>query len=261
MTKQSITSNQERQYRNFVWSGSKNALKKVNPDKDGLQRFFERGDEFQDYLAEGVRRFSIKVPDYSYARNIFGDDFISPEEVAKKRPRAVYTEKQFAQFSRTLPSEEVLQWGKDNGCMLVAGPPKDMSFKEVYNLKPGYFSLNYNIFDVKNSLPQNDEVKPRWIMIRKKPITDSTRKNWYQQQKLVSNLEIVPNTTEVVWAITTYKEVRDIYLLKGYVRTSSINGNVDHGSVGGFNSEGLRIRNFSDEDTDGDLGLLTERKL
>ena len=41
---------------------------------------------FAVYLAEGIRRFSAKAPDYGLAQSILGADFITPEEVTKARP-------------------------------------------------------------------------------------------------------------------------------------------------------------------------------
>ena len=85
MTLQAITSDQEKQYRRFVEDGSNLALKEVNPDKDGLQRLFARGGEFQAYVVAGIRRFSAVTPNYDIARTVLGKDFISPEEIAKSR--------------------------------------------------------------------------------------------------------------------------------------------------------------------------------
>lgn len=58
MNRTSITSNQEKQYRRFVEDatrhGAELALKKVPLDKDGLQKLFGRGGEFNTAIAEVI---------------------------------------------------------------------------------------------------------------------------------------------------------------------------------------------------------------
>src|ERR1700722_9002644 len=138
MTATPITSDQAKQYDRFVGDGGVRALREVNPDKEGLQRLFGRGDEFQAYLVAGVRRFTAKQPNYDLARTILGKDFISPEEVAQSR-KITYTDEQLATFGETLPAQDVLEWCRDNGTMLSAGPPKAMSLLDVRALHAPYF--------------------------------------------------------------------------------------------------------------------------
>lgn len=53
-----ITSSQKRQFRRFVEDAGNRALKSVALDKDGLQRLFSHGGEFQAYVVAGISRFS-----------------------------------------------------------------------------------------------------------------------------------------------------------------------------------------------------------
>jgi len=50
MTTQSITSGQRKQYFRFVEDAAERALEEVNPDKDGIQRIIEHGDEFTSVI-------------------------------------------------------------------------------------------------------------------------------------------------------------------------------------------------------------------
>jgi len=50
MTTQSITSGQKKQYFRFVEDAAERALEEVNPDKDGIQRIIEHGDEFASII-------------------------------------------------------------------------------------------------------------------------------------------------------------------------------------------------------------------
>jgi len=50
MTTQSITSGQRKQYFRFVEDAAERALEEVSPDKDGIQRIIEHGDEFTSVI-------------------------------------------------------------------------------------------------------------------------------------------------------------------------------------------------------------------
>lgn len=50
MTTQSITSGQRKQYFRFVEDAAERALEEVGPDKDGIQRIIEHGDEFTSII-------------------------------------------------------------------------------------------------------------------------------------------------------------------------------------------------------------------
>lgn len=139
MTIRSITPHQQKQFKRFVDDATDKALKEINPDKDGLQRLLERGGEFQTHVLAGIRRFTAKTPDYSLARTILGKDFIAPEEIAKSRKPIVYTDEQLAQFGDSVPAQEVLEWCRDNGYMLVAGPNRPMSLLNVRAVKKDHF--------------------------------------------------------------------------------------------------------------------------
>lgn len=177
---------------------------------------------FAAYLLTGIRRFSTNAPDYILAQSILGADFITPEEVSKSRG-IVYTEDQIIKFGYTLPSQEVLVWCRNNSYMVIAGPNQSLSLIEVRELKCEYFYSRSGGWYSEQKFAHNDKVDTRWIMVRKKPVPESTSKTWDEQQELLSDVEVTPNVAEVVWAITTYKAVRDIYLLPNmYVRTSSL---------------------------------------
>ncbi len=256
-----ITSDQTKQLNRFVEDSVNRALKNLNPDKDGVQRLIERGGEFQAYLISGISRFMAKVPDYELARTILGKDFISPEEVAKSRKGVAYTDDQLSQFSDTVPSQEVLQWCRDNGYMVVAGPNRPMSLLEVRSLKSDHFYSKEGGWYAEQTFAQNDKVETRWIMFRKEPVPGSTSKNWNEQQALLSADEVTPNVAEVAWCLTTYKAVRNIYLLPSiYVRTSSLDSGGDRVYVGYFDAGGLGVDYWHDGIRDGPLGVSAGRK-
>lgn len=256
-----ITLNQTKQLNRFVEDAVNRALKELNSDKDGVQRLIERGGEFQAYLISGISRFTAKVPDYELARNILGKDFISPEEVAKSRKGVAYTDDQLSHFSDTVPSQEVLEWCRDNGYMVVAGPNRPMSLLEVRALRKDHFYSKEGGWYAEQAFAQNDKVETRWIMLRKESVPQSTSKNWNGQQALLSVDEVTPNVAEVTWCVTTYKAVRNIYLLPSiYVRTSSLDSDGLRVYVGSFDAKGLGVSYYWDDGRRGDLGLSAARK-
>ncbi len=55
-----IMSEQVKQFKHFVEDAADRALKEDAPDKEALQELFAREGEFQAYIREGIRKFSIK---------------------------------------------------------------------------------------------------------------------------------------------------------------------------------------------------------
>lgn len=233
---------------------------KAGLDEDSAQRLNEHPG-FAAYMLAGISRFSAKAPDYELARTILGKDFISPEGVMKSRKAIVYTDDQLAQFGDTVPSQEVLEWCRDNGYMLVAGPNRPMSLLEVRSLKKDYFYSKKGGWYAEQAFAQNDKAETRWITLRKEPIPQSTSKNWTEQQALLSDDEVTPNVAEVTWCVTTYKAVRSTYLLPNvYVRTSSLDSDGGRVGVGGFDAVGLVVSIYWGDFRFGDLGLSAGRK-
>lgn len=200
---------------------------------------------------------------YDLARAILEQDFISPEEIAEAR-KITYSDAVLKYFAETLPSEEVLRWLRDNGFALVAGTPSPMSLLEIRGLNAQLFYSKSGGWYVENKLkfPREDKVNAEWLMFRKTTIPNSTSKTWDEQQKLLSELEYVPNAPEMAWGITTYKEVRDIYLLPDiYARTSSLDSDGRRVHVGHFDSDGLHVYYYWVVFRRGDdLGLSSARK-
>lgn len=234
---------------------------KAGLDEEAAQRLNENPG-FAVYLAEGFRRFSSKQPDYSLARTILGKDFISPEEIATARG-LIYTDEQLATFGDTLPAQDILEWCRDNGMMLVAGPPKALSLLDIRAIKTDYFYSNKGGWyaDKAQKFARDDKAEPVWIALRKEPVADSFSKNWSEQSEFVTVPMVVPNAAEAAWGLTTYKAVRGIYLLPNvYVRTSSIDSGGHHVYVGLFDAKGLVVYSRWDGYRYVYLGVASARK-
>lgn len=233
---------------------------KAGLNDDSAQRLNEHPG-FAVYLAEGIRRFSMKAPDYGLAQSILGADFITPEEVTKARGALVYTDKQITALAESLPSEDVLKWCKDNGYAVMSAPPQACSTLDVREIQSAHFYSKTGGWYADQKFAHKDKTSFGWLMVKKTPVSDSTSKTWNEQGKLLSALEKVPNAAEMCWFVTTYFEVRGARLFQGiYVRTSSLDSDGDRVYVGGFDSGGLYVNGYWDDYRDDDIGLSAARK-
>lgn len=219
-----------------------------------------------EYLDMGCPRVrgGLVVPanNYDLARTILGKDFISPDEIALAR-QLTYSDDLLQHFAETLPSEEVLQCLRENGFVLMAGTPSPMSLLEVRNLNAQlFYTKNGGWYaEPKQNFSRENKVTAEWLMLRKGIVPNSTRKTWDEQQELLSEVEYVPNAPEATWGITTFKEVRDIWLLPDiYARTSSVGSGGIHVSVGASADDGVDVDYFWDDRRSDRLGLWSARK-
>ena len=257
---QSRTGEQEEEFGEFFDNVRKHALNELGLDKGAMQRLQGRKGELHRYIMDGIRRFSAITSQYALVRTILGQDFISPMDIAKARGIA-YTREQLSEFWDTLPPREVLEWCHEHNYVLLAGPPRSMSLLEIRELRPGYFYSKLGGWCAGQKFALDERQTPRWIMLRKELVPGSTSKTWDEQQVLLSGVEVIPNVAEVVWIITTYKAVRDIFLLTNtYVRTSSIDSNGSRVLVGHFDTEGQIILDYRDDHRDDIIGVSSSRK-
>jgi hypothetical protein len=219
-----------------------------------------------EYLNMGCPRVKgglvMSANNYDLARTILGKDFISPEEIAQAR-KLTYSDDLLQHFAETLPSEEVLQWLRDNGFVLIAGTPNPMSLLEVRNLNAQLFYSKEGGWyaEPKQKFSRDDKVTAEWLMLRKTIVPNSTSKTWGEQEKLLSEVECVPNAPEATWGITTYKEIRNVWLLPDiYARTSSVDSDGGRVIVGYSAVGGVSVRNDWGGDRYDDLGVSSARK-
>jgi hypothetical protein len=179
------------------------------------------------------------------------------------RDGITYSAQQLVEFEKTLPAQEELQSLRDNGFILVPGPPVPMSCLDIRQLDPQYFNTKEGGWyaEEKQRFSREQKVTAKWLKLRKEPVPNSLSKNWDEQLKLISNLEYVPNDAEVEWGITTYKAVNGVYLLKVvYVRTSSLGSDGNRVCVGGFDADGLGVGDCWDDRRRDCVGVASARK-
>ena len=216
--------------------------------------------EFLNVLASS----SSIAPAFQRARDILGESFISPQEIAEVHD-VNYTRAQLAELASTLPDKEVLQWARDNHFVVVAGPPREMSLlrvravdRKLFRSESGaWFTQNYEEF------AHCDLVGTGWLVISKGFVPDSTGKTWEEQKDLLADNERIPNVAEVAWFLTTYAKVRSTRLfLRTWLRTSSVNVVGESVHIGYFaHAHGLSIFAQSNYNRSKSLGIISARNL
>ena len=212
---------------------------------------------------------------YEKARFILGQDFITPEEIVAAGifkfslptgDKLAYSDEQCRDFVDNLPPEEVIQWCQRNGFMVVAGPPRPLSLKEIEDLQR--FGEHYGgwYLDQHQRFSRRDQVEPGWLMLRKGLVPNSGGKTRPKQLQLISDTERVPNSAELAWGLTAYKATRHINLLRGVnARTSSLPFTEGYVVTVGMGSSrimgGIVISSVLDDKCDdNNLGLASVRK-
>ena len=133
---------------------------------------------------------------YDLARTILGKEFISPDEVELVR-NITYGDELQQYFSRTLPSEEVLLWLRDNGFVLIPGPSYPMSVLQIHGLSQESFYDHQPCWWNNNQQFASDEkVTAQWLMLYKVDGVPAYRRYLLQDTKRV------PNAADVCWGIS-----------------------------------------------------------
>jgi hypothetical protein len=200
--------------------------------------------------------------DYDLARTILGKDFITPREIAIVR-KLTYGDEVLRHFAETLPSEEVLQWLRDNSFVLIAGTPKAMSLLEIRSLNPQLFYTKSGGWyeGDKERFSRGDKVAAEWLMLRKGIMPNSTNKTCDKQQKLLTKVEYIPNVAEATWGETTLKEVRNAWLFPNInARTSSVGSDGSRVYFGNSAYGGVNVDYRWDYDRSDYLGMASARK-
>ncbi|MFA5996532.1 MAG: hypothetical protein WC790_02320 [Candidatus Paceibacterota bacterium] len=237
------------------------AIREINPDHDAYQRLAKRQGELNTGLTALLRHLMGEVPVYALAKSILGGDFITVGEIMAARPDITYSFEQVAKLAATIPSEDVLRSLKENGYGLMPRPPKAISLLDIRSTRPSYFYSRTGGWYADQAFARDDMTGSGWLAIKKTPVNGSLSKNWDEQNKLLSNVEQVPNVVEMSWFITIFFDVRGVRPFeKVYVRTNSLGSGGTRVYVGFFDVEGLGINDDLDDDRDDHLGLASARK-
>ncbi len=237
------------------------ALDEAPRDSKSLQHLLNRGGDFKAYVLHGVRRFSSAAPDWTLARTILGNDFLSPEEVMAARKGLVYSAEQITALGQSLPTRQELEWLRDHDYFLVPAPTSPQSLAEHRTSAPDYFrSDNTWFLDARQKFSGSDKTGGGWLAIKKTIVHGSTAKSCANQQLLLSGVEHVPNTAEFYYGITTYFRVRSARLFPNiYARTSSVDRDGGRVYVGCGGDGAPSVDGWCDKPHDV-IGLAASRK-
>lgn len=178
---------------------------------------------------------------YDQVRRILGNDFISPRE-AVWAFGGVCTHAHSEAHADTLPHREILEWGRENNYMLVAGPTDDLNLLSVRVLDRSLFFSEKDWFEEKqHTFSRMDMIHGgQWFMLRKSDVPSSRGKKWVEQLALIADFEYVPNAAEVSYGMSVYRELRGGYPFKGFnVRTCSMDVDGHHVCIGTLNKQSL----------------------
>lgn len=189
---------------------------------------------------------------YQLARNILGDDFISPVQTVEAHGYT-YTRDQLANFIASMPSKAELIWLRDNNYMLVAGPPVSLNLREIASVNIHLFTKREDPWFIQRpfGFSHHDMIRGgRWLKLRKDEAPDTKSKDSNDQFRLLSEIEYVPNAAEVCYGLVTFSKVRGVRLFGDIrVRSSSIYDHSHMVRIGPFTENGIVIDHHPSEDT------------
>ena len=195
------------------------------------------------------------------AKKILGQDFITPDEVMWACPDFFYTDKQIVALAKNLPSQKALKECKEDGYAVVPGPPNAMTLLGIRKIWPCLFYSKEGGWYADQEFARKDKTSSGWFPFKKTSVFNSVNRTWNEQEGLLSTSERVPNAAEMCWFILIYFLVLSIRLFKCfYVRTSSIDSDGDHVSVGLFGSEGLYVGKCWNSERHSNIALSAAKK-
>ncbi len=214
---------------------------------------------FVERLAEYAINGCI-VPNASHdgAREIMGKNFFGIPEAIKHfgiNP----TRRQQAMLSEIPFTPEELMMCKDTHILIAVFPLSicDLRSKVANNTKTLFYKQDW--YD--KQVFANDKGEASWQLISKAPVANSTKKNWEEQQPLISSDEEIPTAQTMVYAIIGHSLNTGERLFENiYVRTSSLGSDGGRVRVGSFDDGGLCVRYDWDSGRNSLLGLSVARK-
>ncbi|MDD4902755.1 MAG: hypothetical protein PHE24_06510 [Patescibacteria group bacterium] len=168
---------------------------------------------------------------YDWAREILGQDLITPEEIAGVTHCGfVYSKEQLAGFANHFwrnRDEDIFiengeyavsTWRADD-FMVIAGPPRPMSLVEIIDTYPSFFRERDRYHHKEESVENfsQEKVEAEWLVISKQPRVFAVNNTWEKQCEslcIAVTFERVPNIAELAWTFCSYKAVRGSLLAK-----------------------------------------------
>ncbi len=176
---------------------------------------------------------------YDSVRDILGENFVSPGEVAEAR-KCTYSDELRQQFAKTLPSEEFLLWLRDHCCVLMPGPPVPMSLLEIRDLDSSLFYSGPNSWYAHSNqkFSCDERVSVQWLVLGR----DISQN---EQEKFPPGTKFAHTTADICWGITSYKKVCNTWLFSHiHLKTSSRDAAGHCVSIGLLKTGGISVMNY-----------------
>lgn len=197
------------------------------------------------------------------ARKIMGKNFFGIEE-AQKYFGVAFSKRQLAYMTEIPFSNEVLSECKDTHILVAYAPMAIVAVRaKTASVKlPAKHRMFYPQDWYDNNAVGNDAGALEWHLVRKTSVPDSQSKTWQGQQNLLdSKIDETPEANVMVYTIIGhFLNTCERLFEKEYVRTRTFASGGCRVHVGYFDSDGLHVHDFWDDDRDDYLGLSAARK-
>jgi hypothetical protein len=195
-------------------------------------------------------------PQWLRAREIMGTNMFGVEE-AMKHFGVNPSKAQLAALAEIPFSEAVLEQCKDTHVLVAVFPLSILDIRSKANVRKLFYDQSwYNGESFAKS-----RGKIGWQLVRKTPVSNSTSKNWSEQQALISQDDETPTAQVLAYTIIGHFLATGERLFeKIYVRTSSVDSGGGRVSLGDFDATGLWVDSFWDGRRVGVLAVSSARK-
>lgn len=166
---------------------------------------------------------------YALAHQILGlNSFFSPGRVARFRTYMNYPDGRLEELVGTLPEEDLVQWCKYNGFVVMAPPPVPMYLPDVFTDRPSICAKKLGQHEIQ-AFTSGDTTGDDWLMVRGTSVLGSVNRSWCEQVRLLSEKTEPPNAAELAWFMITHRVVCGFWLFRGLcIRTSSTDAYGNH---------------------------------
>ncbi|MFH1781623.1 MAG: hypothetical protein ABH835_03355 [Patescibacteria group bacterium] len=199
--------------------------------------------------------------DFTDARLIFGESFISPKEMSKVFGLKFDTE-QLKHLRKTLPPKKMLFWLKENGYKLIAAPPTPMTIFAISKVVEYRFDFRRHIgsvsLDIRYKdnagyyeqirLAKNHIISPGWLKFRIREGGIYSKRYLEEFKKELLPIESIANVCESFWFLVLNKFIKDkkpinncFFRREGLVTNSGLkcNGGWNHQCLNNDENEDL----------------------
>jgi hypothetical protein len=196
----------------------------------------------------------MEITSYQRAREIMGKNFFGVEEAVKHfKLNPVH---QLAALLDIRAPEETLEQLKSTHILVVVFP---LSIIEIRGRVDSNLFSSQDWYNKESFAREQGEVI--WQLVCKTPLDDSFAMPWQEQQALISKDDEVPSARVIVYTITGHFLATGERLFeKPYVRTSSMDWDLQHVGVGRFEKNGLTVGSFWDHKRHDIVGIASVRK-